>query len=494
MLTPEEQTELQRLVQEHIPIRAIARRLGRDVKTIRRALGRPPQPPEPSKLAPYQALAHALATQNLRAPRILRELRARGYTGGATILKSFLHQTLGPRRSPRRAFHRFETGPGIEAQSDWSPYRVTIADRETVVHAFAMVLCYSRRSFVAFFRDERLPTLLWAHQEAFQYHGGLCRRICYDNQTAITLGRVGGRPRWHPTFLGFARHYGFEPAVGRPGHKERRGKVERPFLYLEEDFLRARTFASWDDLRRQVRQWLDTVANVRVHGTTRRRIDEVYAEEQPCLIALPSVPYPAARQETRTIQPDGAIPIDGSYYPVPGQRPGQPVRVRIDPVRVEILDAAGAVVATHAVPDEPTRLPSPTPPPGHAAPGLSRPAQAARFLARFPDAVEFLDGLKQRMTTLTPIHLHALERLASLYGEAALRDALAIATAYRNFNTRAIERILQRAHPTVVPEPAVPAVTPRPEALGALDDVDPGSPQEYTLDSIAPTGGPPDGP
>jgi len=493
MLTPEEQTELQRLVQQHIPIRAIARRLGRDVKTIRRALGRRPPPPGPSKLAPYQALAQALAAQNLRSPRILRELRARGYTGGATILKSFL-QTLGPRRPPRRAFQRFETGPGVEAQSDWSPYRVTIADRETVVHAFAMVLCYSRRSFVAFFRDERLPTLLWAHQEAFRDHQGLCRRIAYDNQTAVTLGRVAGKPRWHPTFLAFTRHYGFEPAVGRPGHKERRGKVERPFhYYLEEDFLRARTFASWDDLRLQVRQWLDTVANLRVHGTTRRRVDEAYAEEQPCLITLPSVPYPAARQETRTVQKDGVVPIDGSYYPAPGQPPGQQVSVRIDPVRVEILDATGAVAATHAVPDQPTRVPSATPPPGHPAPALARPVQEARFLAHFPDAGGFLDGLKQRITTLTSIHLHALERLAMLYGEAALRDALAVATAYRNFNARAIERILQRAHPSVVPEPVVPSVTPRPEALGALDDVDPGSPQDYTLDSIAPTGGPPDG-
>jgi hypothetical protein len=105
----------------------------------------------------------------------------------------------------------------------------------------------------------------------------------------------------------------------------------------------------------------------------------------------------------------------------------------------------------------------------------------------------FLDGLKHRMTTLTPIHLQALGGLAALYGEAAMRDALAVATAYRNFNARAIERILQRAHPTVVPEPAVPTLAPRPETLGALDDVEPGSPQDYTLDSMPPTGGPTDG-
>jgi transposase len=492
MLTPEEQDELQRLQREHIPIRAIARRLGRDVKTIRRALGRPSPPPPPSKLVPYQALAKERCEAGLRSPRILRELRERGYTGGLTILKAYL-QTLAPRRPPRQTFRRFETGPGIEAQSDWSPYRVTIAGRETIVHAFALVLAYSRRNFVAFFRDERLPTLLWAHGEAFRYHGGVCRRIAYDNQTAITLGRVGGRPRWHPSFLAFAQHYGFEPSVGRPRHKERRGKVERPFQYLEEDFLRARTFASWDDLRAQVRAWLDTVANVRVHGTTRRRVDEAYADERPCLIALPAVTYPAARRETRTVQKDGLVPIDASYYPAPEQPEGATVAVHIDPVRVQIFDAAGILVATHAVPDQPTRLPSPPAPPGRHDPALSRAAQETRFLARFPDAAAVLDGLKHRMTTLTPIHLHALARLADLYGEAAVRDALAVATAYRNFNARAIERILGRAHPTVVPEPAVGPGTLRPEALGALDDVDPGSPQDYTLDSMPPTGGSPDG-
>ncbi|MGH8649883.1 MAG: hypothetical protein ACREUP_11345, partial [Burkholderiales bacterium] len=131
--------------------------------------------------------------------------------------------------------------------------------------------------------------------------------------------------------------------------------------------------------------------------------------------------------------------------------------------------------------------------PSHHRPSLARPAQEARVLARFPDAAAFVDGLKHRMTTLTPIHLQALVRLAGLYGDGAVRDALAVATAYRNFNARAIERILRRAHPTVVPEPAVPIVASRPEALGALDDVDPGSPHDYTLDSMAPTGGPTDG-
>jgi transposase len=496
MLTPEEHTELHRLLREHIPIRAIARRLNRDVKTIRRALGRsrPPHPAAPSKLAPYHELITERAQRGLRSPRILREMRERGYTGGPTILKDFL-RTLGPHRPPpSRTFHRFETRPGEEGQSDWSPYRVTITNRETIVHAFSLILGFCRRLFVAFFRDERLPTLLWAHQEAFLYHGGLCRRIAYDNQTAITLGRVGGKPRWHPTFLDFAKHYGFEPSVGRPGHKERRGKVERPFHYLEHDFLAGRAFASWDDLNQQCRQWLDTVANVRVHGTTRRRVDEAFAEEQPCLIALPSVSFPAARQETRTVQKDGYIPVDGSYYPVPEPLvKADTVLVRIDPGHVTILDGAEQIAASYPVPETPTRIPAPTLPPGLPRAALSRPAQEAAFLARFPDARAFLDGLAHRMSTLTPIHLRAIDMLVALYGVESVQHALARASAYRNFNARAVERILQRAHPTVVPEPALGSLSPRPEVLGALDDTDPGSPHDYTFDSMPPTGGHDDG-
>ncbi|WP_294129626.1 helix-turn-helix domain-containing protein, partial [Sphingomonas sp.] len=202
MLTPEEQSELQRLHEQHIPIRAIARRLNRDPKTIRRALrAHQPSPTPPtldpsssstpvtaagSKLAPHHELIKEQFQKGLRSPRILREIQERGYTGRRTILKDFL-QSLGPPKTVQpKIFRRFETKPGQESQSDWSPYRVLIAGQLTLVHAFSLILCFCRRLFVAFFRDERLPTLLWAHQEAFRYHQGLCRRIAYDNQTAIT--------------------------------------------------------------------------------------------------------------------------------------------------------------------------------------------------------------------------------------------------------------------------------------------------------------------
>jgi len=166
------------------------------------------------------------------------------------------------------------------------------------------------------------------------------------------------------------------------------------------------------------------------------------------------------------------------------------VTVRIDPRIVQILDAREGVAAVSPVPETPTRILAPAPPSDRHRPPPSRPVQEAAFLARFPDAAAFLEGLRHRMTTLTPIHLRALDRLAELYGAPAVHAALAHAAAYRNFNARAVERILQRTHPTVVPEPAVDRRAPHPEAFGALDDTESGSPQDYTLDSMPATGGP----
>lgn len=486
-MTPEELEEIRGLANRGMSIRAIARKLGRNVKTVRRALGQKAPACVPSKLAAFKDAVRERHAQGLFAPRILREIRALGYAGGMTILKDFI-RTLEPRKSAlRKVFRRFETKPGQEMQIDWSPYRVRIGGIETLVHCFSMILCFSRRIWIGFFRNERLPTLLHAHVEAFRYHGGSASRLVYDNMTQVTLGRVGGKPLWHPGFLEFVKFYGFEPFAHKVGHKERSGKVERPFWYIETDFLKGREFSSWDDLRAQAQIWMDTVANLRKHSTTGRLVHEAYAEEKPFLITLPETPFPTERQVMRKVQKDGYIPVEGSFYPVPGHLVGQWVRVHLYPSRVEILDAAGERVVEHPVPDTPRRLPDDGGPPVPQEPAASRTQIEAAFLARFPAAAPFLDGLRLRMNALTPIHLRQIERLVALYGDARVAAALERATLYRNFNGEALKRILEAAHPNVVTEPPAVPLNAGPEILGALDDLEPASPRDYTLDSMPPT-------
>src|SRR5258705_6394464 len=92
---------------------------------------------------------------------------------------------------------------------------------------------------------------------------------------------------YNRTLIDCARHYGFQPKACRPYRAKIKGKVERPYRYIREDFFLARSFRNLDDLNAQLRHWLDTVANPRVHATTQCVVNEAFAAEQPQLGALP---------------------------------------------------------------------------------------------------------------------------------------------------------------------------------------------------------------
>lgn len=458
------------MVQQGMSIRAIARALGRNVKTIRKALGNAPHPKPPSKLEAFKELIRDRVQKELRAPRILRELKERGYTGSISILKDYIRSVRGgPLRKNKKIVKRFQTKPAREAQCDWSPYRITMAGVQTVVQCFSIILAYSRMMWIGFYRNERLPTLMHAHVEALNFFGAVPMKIRYDNQTAVTLGRLRGKPLWNPTFLKFSEHYGFTLGVCRPRHKERQGKIERPFGYIWDDFLKETPIESWEDLNQKARVWLDTVANVRLHETTHRVPRKMFAEEKPLMMALPGLGYPTYRPELRKVQVDGTVVVDGTFYPVPDPVVGQGIPVRVYPQRVEIMDARGETVqAAYGIPDRPGRIPTPGGTPREAHEPTSRPRLEQAFLVRFPRAEAFLDGLKLRMNALVPIHLRRIEALVAMYGSDAVAQAIRRAGEYRNFSAVAIERILQARFPNVIAEPAVEPVWGDPAALGAL--------------------------
>jgi hypothetical protein len=126
-----------------------------------------------------------------------------------------------------------------------------------------------------------------------------------------------------------------------------KGKVERPFSYIRQDFFLARSFRNLDDLNAQLDDWLATVANVRLHGTTQRIVAEAFAAEQPELQRLPAVPFDALLKLERRVSHDGLVSIGGNYYSVP-DRTRRVVEVHQLPDQIRILDQ-GRLVATHPV-------------------------------------------------------------------------------------------------------------------------------------------------
>ena len=341
-------------------VSAIARQVGVDRKTVRRCIERGleppaygPRPPRASKLAPFERYLRErlAAVPQLSGRRLHRELRELGYTGGYSILTDFVRD-VRPAAPP--AFEvRFETPPGRQAQVDFAHFRTLFTDEpgsERIVWLFSMVLGHSRMLWGRFVLHQDLPTVLRCHAAAFEALGGVPEHILYDRMRTVYTNEdpASGHIIYNRTLVDFARHYGFLPKACKPYRAKTKGKVERPFRYVREDFFLGRSFRSLDDLNHQLRQWLDGVANVRVHATTRRVVAEHFAEERPSLRPLPAGPFAAVLRLERRISHEGTVSVDGNFYSVPDTTRRRVVEVHNTANEIRIHEE-GCVIAVHSV-------------------------------------------------------------------------------------------------------------------------------------------------
>ena len=309
-----------------------------------------PRAPRASLLDPWKAfIAERLgATPGLSAARLHREIRELGYPGGQTIVKDFVRQV---RPAPPRVFERrFETAPGKQAQVDFAHFRVTFADQpeqERVVWLFSLVLGYSRLLFARFVPGQGMAEVVRCHLAAFQALGGVPREILYDRMKTAVLGEdEAGRVVFNETLLDLAHHHDFMPKACKPYRAKTKGKVERPFRYIRQDFFLGRSFQNLDDLNRQLGAWLDKVANPRTHGTTGRVVAEAFAEEKLALTALPALPFRSLLALERRIAKDGMISLDGNLYSVPDGTRKRAVEVHVLAGEIRILED-GVPIAIH---------------------------------------------------------------------------------------------------------------------------------------------------
>jgi hypothetical protein len=153
---------------------------------------------------------------------------------------------------------------------------------------------------------------------------------------------------YNRALIDLARHYSFYPKACRPYRAKTKGKVERPFRYIREDFFLARSFRNLADLNEQLRRWLDVVANPRLHATTRRIVNETFAEEKPHLKPLPLAPFRAVLRLERRISHEGMVSVGGNFYSVPNATRRRTVEVHTLADEVRIFED-GALIATHPV-------------------------------------------------------------------------------------------------------------------------------------------------
>jgi len=314
----------------------IAAQLGVHPKTVSRALKRggapkATRPARGSKLDPFRAKVDQLLAEGVwNAVVILREIEAKGYTGGLTVLRQY----VGPKRVLRasKATVRFETEPGRQLQSDWSVVTTQLAGQAVKVHFIVNELGYSRRFHFWCTDSQDAEHTYEGLVRSFEYFGGAPRDVLVDNQKAAVLEpRENGAPaRFNERFLDLAGHYGFTPRACRPYRARTKGKDERMVGYVQQHFfVRYRTFENWAHLNQLAERWLAEEADPRVHGTVKEVVAERFVRERPALGPLPAQRYHTAYHQTRQVAWDGYIEVRGNRYSVPAELAGQAVTVRL---------------------------------------------------------------------------------------------------------------------------------------------------------------------
>jgi transposase len=347
------------LHQQGLSVSAIARQLECDRKTVRKYIERGlkapaygPRQPRATVVAAFETYLREriAAFPELTGSRLLREIKELGYSGGYTAVKDFL-RTVRPKAL--QAFERrFETPPGKQAQVDFAYFRTVFTDQpgaERIVWLFSLVLGHSRMMWGRFVAHQDLQTVLRCHIAAFEALGGAPAEILYDRMKTAVLGEVDDQGiAYNRKLLDLAAHYRFLPKACRPYRAKTKGKVERPFRYVREDFFLGRSFRNLDDLNAQFRHWLDTVANPRRHATTGRIVLEHFAEEKPYLKPLPATPFSLVLSLDRRVTREGMVSVGGNLYSVPDCTRRRIVEVQTLANEIRILED-DRLIAVHPV-------------------------------------------------------------------------------------------------------------------------------------------------
>lgn len=378
--------------------------------------------------------------------RVQEELQKRhGLTAAYSSLTRFCRQQHIS-RSHALPSARILTGPGEEMQHDTSPYTLLLGDRKVRRQCASLVLGYSRRLYIRFYpRFDRFTCKLFL-TEALKFMGGACGACVIDNSSVILACGAGSTAQVAPDMEAFQKRFGFRFLAHELGHADRKGKVERPFSYIEGNFLVGRSFKDDQDLNRQALQWLEEKANIRRMRELGATPQELFAAEQPHLHPLPLHIPEVYKVHQRGVDAYGYVHLDTRRYSAPPGSVDKFLWVRETEDKVILLDGSREL-ARH------DKLTNPQGPfestlPGHARrsrrPSVRGPSPEETALnALGPQTRAYLEALKVARPGRTyRWSLKILHRLLAHYPAQALADSLAKALAHRLWDVRRIEGVL----------------------------------------------------
>jgi transposase len=430
-----------------ISLREIARKLGVDHHTVKAALARE-SPPEYARrenplLVPFkEVIFEMLNVKHFKGSRILEELRSKGYTGGKTALYSYLDRM---RIDQMRHFTPYETRPGEQSQFDWTAYTVLMGGELVEVTIFSYINSFSRTQIFEGSLIANQGAVLEAMEASIIQSGGVPQRMQTDNSKVFVTNASRTNFQWNPRYLHFCAHYGFEPTRSLPLHPWSKGKVEKPFQYLEDHFIRGGVFEDFEDFIKQLKAFQQKV-NQRVHATTKMTPEQLIVKDCEAFSPLPATGYVGVREEIRQVTFDCLLSFGGSRYSVPWMFAGKQVWIRVSRgYYLEIYSQASKLIWRHklattkgsvVIVKEHYRA--------FRKDGASFDRLKVLFREAFPAHELFVEKLQAQKRSNAHRHLYQFLELAKLYGKEEMIEAIRVCLEYNVFNGSFISGFLEK--------------------------------------------------
>jgi transposase len=443
-----QRTAILELSAKGVSKREIARVLQLSRLTVRKVLrSNSTQVPEiqrVEKAEPHrQQILELLSTCKGNLVRVHEELQAQGAVLSYPALTAFCRRH-GIGQTPVLPAGQYHFEPGVEMQHDTSPHEVEVGGRKHKAQTASAVLCYSRLLFFQIRPTfQRFDCKVFL-TDALRYMGGAVERVMIDNTHVVVLRGTGREMIPVPEMEAFGERFGFRFVAHERGDANRSARVERPFGFIEGNFLAGRTFPSWDDLNQQARQWCD-----RVNATYKKHIRavprELFAVERMHLKPLPAWIPEVYRLHQRTVDVEGYVSVHSIRYSVPVSWIGRRVEVRETKDNIEIeLDARHIVTHIRAWTPQRITLAEHKPPRGEGVKRSDPHPEEQAILHAAPEVAAYVTALKQKGHKVVALALRQLLRLLKEYPREPFLAAVSEAARYGLYDLDRLERMILR--------------------------------------------------
>jgi hypothetical protein len=349
-------------------------------------------------------------------------------------------------QTPKVAVGRYEFQPGEELQHDTSPHQVEIAGKKRGVQTASAVLCYSRMLFFQCYPTfQRFDCKVFL-TDALRFVGGACGSVMIDNTHVVVLRGTGRHMIPVPEMEVFGERFGFQFRAHELGDANRSARVERPFHFIEHNFLAGRRFSSWEDLNRQARQWCDHV-NATYKKHIRAIPRELFALERMHLKPLPVWIPEVYRLHQRIVDVEGYVALHTNRYSVPVSWIGRRVEVRETKDKIEIqLDLRHMVIHGRVTEAQQQRitLAEHRPPRGQGIKRSDPHPEEQAIVKAAPEIAAYLQALKQRGRKFLTLALRQLLRMIREYPREPVLAAIEEAARYGLYDLDRLERMILR--------------------------------------------------